>query len=180
VALHDGKTVEVNMLPDSVGAKVHRDVYPNTTAAPQVPAQIPSSANSQPLALPAVFKSAAENSASESLQWFSQPDKHKPGGSGFGDLVTGEKPLVPAVVAAQDAQAAAHDNGPVWDPKLVRPLEEVERKAVDYALRAYGGNVSKAARALKVNASTLYRKVQVWSAQDGASLTPSTQSPQPP
>jgi DNA-binding NtrC family response regulator len=39
---------------------------------------------------------------------------------------------------------------------------------VDYALRAFDGNVSKAARALEVNASTLYRKIQVWTAQESA------------
>jgi two-component system, repressor protein LuxO len=53
-----------------------------------------------------------------------------------------------------------------YDPINVRPLIEVEREAVDYALRAFGGNVSRAARALQVNASTLYRKIQAWAAQD--------------
>ena len=47
----------------------------------------------------------------------------------------------------------------------VRPLQDIEREAVDYALRAYGGNVSKAARALQVNPSTLYRKIQVWTTE---------------
>ncbi len=55
-----------------------------------------------------------------------------------------------------------------YDPQRVRPLDHVEREAVDYALKAFGGNVSKAARALQVNASTLYRKIQVWSAQGDA------------
>jgi two-component system, repressor protein LuxO len=47
----------------------------------------------------------------------------------------------------------------------VRPLVEVEREAVHYALRAFGGNVAQAAKALQVNPSTLYRKIQAWSAQ---------------
>jgi two-component system, repressor protein LuxO len=47
----------------------------------------------------------------------------------------------------------------------IRPLADVEREAVDHALRAFDGNVSQAAKALHVNASTLYRKIQAWSAQ---------------
>ena len=53
-------------------------------------------------------------------------------------------------------------------------LELVEREAVDFALRAFGGNVAKAARALQVNPSTLYRKIQGWTTRDGASLGPAT------
>ncbi len=59
---------------------------------------------------------------------------------------------------------------PAYDPAQVRPLADVEREQVDYALRAFAGNVARAARALKVNPSTLYRKIQVWMA-DG-SLAP--------
>jgi two-component system, repressor protein LuxO len=55
-----------------------------------------------------------------------------------------------------------------YDPQLVRPLAKIEREAVDYALRAFDGNVSRAARALQVNTSTLYRKIQVWTAQEEA------------
>jgi two-component system, repressor protein LuxO len=53
-----------------------------------------------------------------------------------------------------------------YDPALVRPLESIEREAVNYALRAFDGNVSRAARALQVNASTLYRKIQGWTAKE--------------
>jgi two-component system repressor protein LuxO len=55
---------------------------------------------------------------------------------------------------------------PRYDPAQVRPLAEIEREVVDYALRAYDGNVSRAARALQVNASTLYRKIQAWTAKE--------------
>ena len=51
-----------------------------------------------------------------------------------------------------------------FDRAKVRPLLEIEREVVDYALRAFGGNVAQAARALQVNPSTLYRKIQVWTA----------------
>jgi two-component system, repressor protein LuxO len=45
----------------------------------------------------------------------------------------------------------------------IRPLAEVEREAVDAALRLCGGNVAQAARALQINPSTLYRKIAAWS-----------------
>ncbi len=166
VALNDGKTVEANMLPDSVGAKVNRTV---DTAAP-APPPVATSSNASVMVSAASAKSPTELATTESLQWFAQPDEPRPPNSGFADLATGGNSAVPATPAAPVAVAAAHGNGPVCDPKRVRPLEDVEREAVDYALRAFGGNVSKAARALKINASTLYRKVQVWSAQDGASI----------
>ena len=166
VALHDGKTVEANMLPDSVGAKVNRTV---DTAAP-APPPVSTSSNASVMVSAASAKSPTELATTESLQWFAQPDEPRPPNSGFADLATGGSSAVPATPTAPVAVAAAHGNGPVCDPKRVRPLEDVEREAVDYALRAFGGNVSKAARALKINASTLYRKVQVWSAQDGASI----------
>ncbi|MGA8513995.1 MAG: sigma-54 dependent transcriptional regulator [Burkholderiaceae bacterium] len=53
----------------------------------------------------------------------------------------------------------------ISQPDRVRPLADIEREAVDHALRAFGGNVAQAARALQVNPSTLYRKIQVWTAQ---------------
>jgi two-component system, repressor protein LuxO len=55
-----------------------------------------------------------------------------------------------------------------YDPAKVRPLAHVEREVVDYALRAFDGNVARAARALQVNASTLYRKIQVWTTQENS------------
>ncbi len=162
VALHDGETVEAEMLPDSVGAaksaaptdpqpsaqpSAQPSVQPGPQLAPQPGALPPAT---WPLvAEPEVFSSPA---LPDGLPWFAQPDS----------------PKTPAPAAAVEALL----NGAACDPAKVRPLEQVEREAVDYALRAYGGNVSKAARALKVNASTLYRKIQVWSAGDGASITP--------
>lgn len=67
--------------------------------------------------------------------------------------------------SASSAILLAEAPAQAYDPQRVRPLDHVEREAVDYALKAFGGNVSKAARALQVNASTLYRKIQVWAAQ---------------
>ncbi len=45
-------------------------------------------------------------------------------------------------------------------PTDIRPLEEVERRAVEMALEACSGNVAKAARALGVARQTLYNKMK--------------------
>jgi two-component system, repressor protein LuxO len=100
----------------------------------------------------------------EETPWFSQR-------TGANELV----PTPPASVAvpvppSSPKEAAAGSAAAVYDPGRVRPLLEVEREVVDYALRAFGGNVAQAARALQVNPSTLYRKIQAWTAQDGMPL----------
>jgi two-component system, repressor protein LuxO len=61
------------------------------------------------------------------------------------------------------------------DKTRIRPLAEVEQEAIDYALRTFDGNVAKAARALKINPSTLYRKIQGWSSVPPA---PAREGPQ--
>lgn len=44
----------------------------------------------------------------------------------------------------------------------IRPLWEVERDAIESAIAACDGNVSKAAAMLEISASTIYRKKQAW------------------
>lgn len=63
------------------------------------------------------------------------------------------------------ADASAVPTALQYDRQRVRPLDDVEREAVDYALRAFDGNIAQSAKALRVNPSTLYRKIQVWTAQ---------------
>ncbi|MCG8508674.1 MAG: sigma-54 dependent transcriptional regulator, partial [Rhodospirillales bacterium] len=48
----------------------------------------------------------------------------------------------------------------------IRPLAEVERNAIETALRLCDGNIPKAAHYLGVSASTIYRKKQGWDEQD--------------
>jgi two-component system repressor protein LuxO len=49
------------------------------------------------------------------------------------------------------------------DPaRRIRPLAEVEREAIEDAIRLCGGNVPKAAAFLGVSPSTLYRKREAW------------------
>ncbi len=52
-------------------------------------------------------------------------------------------------------------------PAGILPLAVVERQAIENAMRAFGGNISRAAKALQVNPSTIYRKMASWSALDG-------------
>jgi two-component system, repressor protein LuxO len=93
-----------------------------------------------------VVQQAATNLASEETPWFAMPAE------------TASPP--PAQVTQRSALT--------YEPGNVRPIADVEREAVDYALRAFAGNVSQAARALQINPSTLYRKIQVWTAQGAA------------
>jgi two-component system, repressor protein LuxO len=49
------------------------------------------------------------------------------------------------------------------EKRPIRPLAQVEQEAIDHALQVCEGNVAQAARALQINPSTLYRKIQGWS-----------------
>lgn len=60
---------------------------------------------------------------------------------------------VPATAVLAAAQAI---------PESVKPLAQVEREAIETALRACGGNITRAAKALQVNPSTIHRKMSVW------------------
>jgi two-component system, repressor protein LuxO len=124
VALHDGPTVEVAMLPASL-----RNSVPSASTGPST-------------ATP-----------TDEVPWFAQS----------------AGATAPAALdyqgVGQTASPAPTGAKGVYDAGKVRPLDALEREAVDYALRAFGGNVAQAAKALQVNPSTLYRKIQVWTAQ---------------
>jgi len=64
--------------------------------------------------------------------------------------------------AAQNAsaQAAAAYSLPLTDPGGdVRPLDDIERDAIRFAIDHYGGQMSEVARKLRIGRSTLYRKL---------------------
>jgi two-component system repressor protein LuxO len=48
----------------------------------------------------------------------------------------------------------------------IDPLETVIRSAIERAIALCDGNIPRAANALKVSPSTLYRRIQMWS-QEG-------------
>jgi DNA-binding NtrC family response regulator len=53
-------------------------------------------------------------------------------------------------------------SGGVYSDEDILPLADIERKAIKDAIAYYEDNVVKAANALGVSPSTLYRKIQQW------------------
>jgi two-component system repressor protein LuxO len=105
---------------------------------------------------------AAPDEAASDTDWFSDASAASPAA------------LTSVALVAASSPAPAPAATPAYHPSQVRPLDTVEREAVDYALRAFHGNVAKAARALKVNPSTLYRKIQVWTSAPGSAMEVAT------
>ena len=52
------------------------------------------------------------------------------------------------------------------DGEVIVPLKDVEREAIERALRLCDDNIPKAAAMLGVSASTIYRKIQSWGDED--------------
>lgn len=48
------------------------------------------------------------------------------------------------------------------DTQKIKPLAQVEREAIEAAIRVFGGNITRAAKALEVNPSTIHRKMSTW------------------
>ena len=46
--------------------------------------------------------------------------------------------------------------------ELIRPLEELEREAIEKAIELCGGDVRKAAVFLGIAPATIYRKLKSW------------------
>jgi len=59
----------------------------------------------------------------------------------------------------------------------VVPLEELERRAIEQALRVTGGRVAKAAKLLGIGRATLYRRL---AARQATALRPEAAPPAPP
>jgi two-component system repressor protein LuxO len=53
---------------------------------------------------------------------------------------------------------------------VVRPLADVEREAIEHAMRVFGGNITHAAKALCVNPSTIYRRMAIWAGASGTEV----------
>ena len=60
---------------------------------------------------------------------------------------------LPSHLTQEDSQADT-------DTTVILPLDEVERRAIVNALKVTGGNISEAARALRIGRNTLYRKME--------------------
>ncbi len=69
----------------------------------------------------------------------------------------------PDNLASRDAPAlmAAAHSMPLTDPRGdVRPLDDIERDAIRFAISHYRGQMSEVARRLRIGRSTLYRKLE--------------------
>ena len=64
---------------------------------------------------------------------------------------------LPSHLTQEDSQDAT---GSPTDATVILPLDEVERRAIVHALKVTGGNISEAARALRIGRNTLYRKME--------------------
>ncbi|MBK1664139.1 sigma-54-dependent Fis family transcriptional regulator [Rhodospirillum rubrum] len=75
--------------------------------------------------------------------------------------------MLPPAIADADGEAIAGEAAEGESPALFRqqdiePLWIVEKRAVERAIGACGGNIPRAAALLRVSPSTLYRKKQAW------------------
>ena len=71
-------------------------------------------------------------------------------------LIEAVKVLQPASLPPELAPAASGGA----QPEVVQPLAQIERRALAHALAVSGNSVAAAARALKIDRSTLYRKLK--------------------
>jgi two-component system repressor protein LuxO len=55
-------------------------------------------------------------------------------------------------------------------PKQIQPLWQTEKDAIQVAIDSCNGNIPKAAALLGISASTIYRKKQVWEAEEAKGL----------
>ncbi|HSM18788.1 MAG TPA: helix-turn-helix domain-containing protein [Hyphomicrobiales bacterium] len=69
----------------------------------------------------------------------------------------------PALRANRKEQSAAK-RARACEEEIV-PFRVEERRIIETAIRRAGGNIGKAARALEISPSTIYRKIQVWQAE---------------
>ena len=61
----------------------------------------------------------------------------------------------------EDAPVLTHADRPI------RPLADIEREVIEHAIALYGGNVARAASALRISPSTIYRKKMGWDDANG-------------
>ncbi|MEX2128385.1 MAG: sigma-54 dependent transcriptional regulator [Xanthobacteraceae bacterium] len=76
-----------------------------------------------------------------------------------GEVVSAE------MLALSSAHEAARDTGPAprMDSPSIDPFWRQEQRIIEQALAAFDGNTLKAASALEISPSTIYRKRQTWS-----------------
>jgi two-component system, repressor protein LuxO len=78
-----------------------------------------------------------------------------------GELVSADMLALPGTATHE----AARDTGalPAMSSPSIVPFWQEEQRIIEQALKAFGGNAQKAASALEISPSTIYRKLQAWS-----------------
>lgn len=81
-----------------------------------------------------------------------------------GDEVSAAMIALPTAGAPAPTHEPARDTGPLprVESPSIAPLWRQEQKIIEDALKAFDGNTQKAAAALEVAPSTIYRKLQSW------------------
>lgn len=77
-----------------------------------------------------------------------------------GDVVTAA--MLPPEVSGPERRVPETEGPPCATPKTVAPYREQERLIIEGAIEAFGGSVPRAAAALELSPSTIYRKRQAW------------------
>jgi two-component system repressor protein LuxO len=75
-----------------------------------------------------------------------------------GGTVTAE--MLPAAIRRPAGPAPANGDG-----AAIAPFRDQERRIIEAALTAHGGSIARAAAALEISPSTIYRKKQEWQAR---------------
>lgn len=78
-----------------------------------------------------------------------------------GELVSADMLVLPGIATHE----AARDTGalPITSSPSIVPFWQEEQRIIEAALKAFNGNAQKAASALEISPSTIYRKLQAWS-----------------
>ncbi len=84
-------------------------------------------------------------------------------------VVLGDAGEIGAAMTTSSGSGAAAGTEPGNAHPAVEPYWLQERRIIEHALAVYGGNASRAAAALDLNPSTIYRKRQTWAeAEEGS------------
>jgi two-component system repressor protein LuxO len=81
----------------------------------------------------------------------------------LGDGIVVDETMLPAAIGAAEGDGANEAGAGERPSRAVGPLWQEERRIIEAALTAFGGNIARAAAALEVSPSTIYRKRQSWS-----------------
>jgi two-component system repressor protein LuxO len=83
-----------------------------------------------------------------------------------GELVGSE--MLPESMAANITASPTATGNPRVQPARIASFRDQERRIIETALSAFGGNVPRAAAALEISPATIYRKIKTWTGSAAA------------